>query len=71
MVFSQGEARLNPAGFADLDRFILLGPDTALVRRSRAASRLAETGSQTERWMLELYEEDDDVVRVVIAGEEG
>lgn len=74
MTFAEDGARLPVSRYLDLDRCILLGPDAALIPDRR---RLREEGSfvcsarsSRERWLLELYDEDEGPIRVLIAGDE-
>lgn len=70
MVLPNGELGPDPGPFVDPDRFVFLGPDAALLRCSRTAVRREPSGRQPDPWMVELYEDNDEVVRVLIVGDE-
>lgn len=70
MVLSNGEVVPDAGAFADADRFVFLGPDAALLRCSPASRRPEPSGPRPEPWMVELYEDNDEVVRVLIVGDE-
>jgi hypothetical protein len=57
-------------GYVDLEKFILLGPDAALIpsRGYSEAGPRPSAGSRSDEWMLELYDGDEDPIRVLIAG---
>lgn len=61
------------ARYLDLDRCILLGPDAALIPSAGSremGSYSCSAGSGAEGWLLELYADDEEPVRVLIAGED-
>ncbi len=60
-------------GYVDLDRCILLGPDAALMPprgHSGDEPSFPTPHPEPNGWVLELYGEEDETVRVLIAGEE-
>lgn len=71
MTFASDGARL-PARYVDLDRCILLGPDAALMRQvgSPREEGSYACSASSPPWLLELYAEDEETVRVLIAGDE-
>ena len=74
MTFADDGARLPVSRYLDLDRCVLLGPDAVLIpagRASREAGSFA-CSARTARneWLVELYDEDEDPVRVLIAGDD-
>ena len=74
MTFAEDGARLPVSRYLDLDRCILLGPDAALIPDRRLpreeGSFLCSTRSCPGQWLVELYDEDEDPIRVLIAGDE-
>jgi hypothetical protein len=66
--------RVAPRGLTDRQRPFLLGPDAVLTSRpgfqARDTCGIPPPNARADDWMLELYEQDGNLVRVLIVGGE-